>query len=145
MSETPPNTGPSHETLKALAGMLPSLKKGLMDGSIRGKGKVSRPTAMCKVCGKLWDFVRSTVDSQPPMVRGENCDACTARLKAGMVAICNGSKYAFVESKGALADERGNVIQVSDATWRALEKQFTDAQHQQQGNVSPSDGNVAQN
>ncbi len=143
MSDAPQNTGPSHETLKALFGMLQSLKKGLKDGSIGGKGKVSRPTAMCKVCSKAWDFTFVPVESQT-MIRGENCDACAARLKAGMVAICNGPNYAFVESKGALEDERGNVIHVSDATWQALEREFSASQNQQ-GKASPTDGNVAQN
>jgi hypothetical protein len=141
MSDTPPNTGPSHETLKALAGMLPSLKQGLKDGSVCGKGKVSHPTAMCKICSKMWDFVRAPAGSDLPMIRGENCADCSRRLKAGMVAICNGANYAFVESKGALADERGNVIKVSDATWRAMEKEFSDAQMQKEKTANDSNEN----
>lgn len=121
-----PNNGPSSATLRFLRGFLPSLKKGLRDGTLRGKGKpgmVRKPRKMCKVCGLLWDYISMRADAQSK-VMGEFCLECDARLKEGMIALTWADKYAFVTSSAALNDYRGSIVHVSDHVWKAIEVNY---------------------
>jgi hypothetical protein len=59
MSEPPPNTGPSPETLRNLAGALPGFIKAMAKKKIIGKGipaGVRRARKVCKVCGLMFDY-----------------------------------------------------------------------------------------
>lgn len=141
MSEAPNIGGPSHKTLSLLRDLLPSFKKGIKDGTLRGKGKpgmVSRPRKMCRVCGKLWDNVMVRAGSNHP-VMADLCADCDARLKAGDIAITWRDKYMFAASKGALEDFRGSVLHVSDETWQALEFEYKDQVKTKTKEESPKD------
>jgi len=137
MSMTSPNPGPSSETLRTLRSLLPNLKKGLKDGSLRGRGKpglVTKPRKMCKVCGKLWDHIRVQSGTQTT-VQGDFCAECEPKLKAGMIAVVWQDKYAFVESGGKLEDFKGTILHVSEEVWKELEKQFNEKAKSNDGNT----------
>lgn len=130
MSETP-NTGPSRDTLRALKAFLPSLKKGIKDGSLTGKGKVSKPRKMCKVCGKLWDFMRVPTGSNT-LVAGDFCAKCDSMLKEGLLALVYADKFAFIVPPPELEDLRGTIVHVSLEVFRDIERKFK-AQEQKNG------------
>jgi len=108
-----------------LRDFLPSLKKGIKEGKLFGKGKVSKPRKMCKVCGTLWDHVRVTAETEVK-VRGEFCASCDVKLKAGMIALVYSDRYAFVRSKGNLDDFKGTLLHVSEHVMDTLEKHLNE-------------------
>lgn len=139
MSETPPNTGPSHQTLRLLRDFLPSLKKGIKNGAILGKGKVSKPRKMCKVCGKLWDHIRVTAGTEVKVV-GDFCGRCDGSLKDGMIALVHADKYAFVRSNGLLDDFKGTILHVSAHVMDNVERHINGEKNKVQPTAT-KDGN----
>jgi hypothetical protein len=136
--------GPSKDTLRLLKDFLPSLKKGLKDGTLRGKGKpgmIRRPRKLCRVCGQLWDYINMPAGSNSK-VTGELCVVCEPKLKSGMIAITYSDKFAFVESSsGDLADFKGTILHVSEPVWAEIEKQFKEKVNTK-ANKEQSENNV---
>jgi Zn-finger nucleic acid-binding protein len=127
MSEEP--AGPDRNTLKNLAGMLPSFMRGLAHKKSVGKGKsvrVPRATKMCPICADGYEKKNLPPDDRSnPEIK--NCPACQAQLDAGSAAFVCGDYYAFGMSP-QLADMAGQIIQVSPHVMEALKKEFN-AQH----------------
>lgn len=130
MSDQPPNTGPDRKTLLNLKAMLPSLFRGLADGSIGKRRKaarealmVARPRRFCTICGKMWDrtFVKPDADTE---IKPEQCAICEAKLKVGMIAFVCRDKFAFAESAGSLSDFRGQIVHVKPHVMEQIEAHF---------------------
>jgi len=113
-----PNSGPSAETLRALAGMLPQLKRAR-----RGKGKVRVARKFCKICGKLWDFINMPVGTKNMMV-AEYCLECDTKLKEGLIAFVQADNYVFARSGGKLDDMKGTVMHVSEHVMAELKRVY---------------------
>lgn len=118
-------TGPDRETLKNLAGMLPSFVQGMEKKRALGKGKavqIPRPTKVCKVCGLLFDKVMAA-PSKEMDIHPTYCDRCDKELKSGCTAIVCGDLFAFVTSS-KLMDKAGEVMHVSPNVMEAISKQY---------------------
>ena len=125
MSDTPPNPGPSHETLANLKAMMPSFIKGLQKGKIGGKGRPAlarRPRKVCPVCGLLHDHAMLSPYAELE-IKSETCATCGPMLKEGYAALVCGEKYALVKCH-ALADWAGTIKQVSPHVMEKVEKEF---------------------
>ena len=121
MSEQP--TGPDRNTLKNLAGMLPSFMRGLAHKKSVGKGKpvpAPRATKMCPICADGYDKKNLPADDRSnPEIK--NCPKCQAHLDSGLAAFVCGDHYAFAMSP-KLSDMAGEIIQVSPHVMKVLKK-----------------------
>lgn len=125
MSDTPPNTGPSHETLANLKAMMPSFIKGLRKKKIIGRGipaQIKRPRKCCKVCGLLFDHVMMSPSAELE-IKGALCETCEPLLNDGYAALVCGEKFAIIKSPG-LSSWAGEIKQVSPHVMEAVEKEF---------------------
>lgn len=115
-------TGPSPETLKNLAGMLPSFVKGLEEKRSIGRGTPVhlKPRKMCKVCGRMWDKVSTKEDV---LLEGAVCETCAAMFKDGCVALVCGDQFAFAKSE-SLKDLAGEIITIQPHNFEKIQKQF---------------------
>src|SRR5437867_4252931 len=92
------HTGPSPETLRKLAGMMPSFIKAMEQKRTRGKGvKVAAKKArkLCSICARLFDYTTTTQEIE--MTPGF-CELCDARLKEGYAAFVCADRFAFCKS-----------------------------------------------
>lgn len=135
MSDTPPNTGPSHETLANLHAMMPSFIKGLKKKAVFGKGRpaaVSRPRKVCKVCGLLHDHAMLSPTAELE-IKSDLCETCGPMLKDGYAALVCGEKYAIIKCD-ALKDWAGTIKQVSPNVMDAVEKNISESKTRINGN-----------
>jgi hypothetical protein len=133
--------GPSDETLKRLAGMLPSFTKGVIERKASGKGRkvgtpnvVVRPTKVCTICLTTFDFKETPEDSR---LTGENCVRCASLLREGYIAFTSGKRFAFAKSE-RMKDLAGTVVKLSAEVFDKLEAHYKDEwktnEQQSQGN-----------
>lgn len=125
MSDTPPNIGPSHETLAKLAGMIPSFMRSMKKQKIVGRGtpvRISRPRKVCKVCGLLYDHAMLP-PSDDIEIKPEFCATCGPLMEQGHTALVCGDKYAIVYFQGT-TQFMGSIVFVKESTMEAIEKEF---------------------
>lgn len=118
-------TGPNPETLKALAGMMPSFAQGVVEGKLKGKGvKVGPPpqypTKICVICATTFDFI--TGGGERVLLKG-HCPRCQKFLDEGNTAFVHGDEFMFAKSE-SLKDMAGKVVRVKPETFAALKKQY---------------------
>ena len=126
MSDTAPNTGPSHETLAKRKAMMPSFIKGIAQKTAVGKGRpalISRPRKVCKVCGLLYDHAMLSPTAELE-IKSDLCKTCGPLLKVGYVALVCGEKYALVKCQKYLESWSGTIKQVSPNVMESVEKEF---------------------
>lgn len=125
MSSNP--EGPNPENLKHVAGMFPSMMKGLKEGSTHGKGRrvslnTTRATKLCKICSKGFDLASVGPDS--PLMPGI-CESCDAQIKDGYTALIAGDMYAFVKlSSEKYSDLVGQIVPISPQNMEKVQKEF---------------------
>lgn len=123
MSDQPP--GPSRDTLKNLAGMLPSFTMAMKGKKITGKGaplKILRPRKVCPVCGDLYDKVMLPPNADLAL-EPKNCERCQGLLDEKWTAFTCGENYAFARSPG-LVSMAGQMVQISPSVFEQLAKEF---------------------
>jgi|ERR1043166_194533 hypothetical protein len=115
--------GPDPDTLRKLAGMMPSFIAGMEQKRARGKGvKVVARKArrICSICARLFDYAETT--EEITMGTG-HCELCAAKLKEGYAALVCADRFAFVKSE-RLKDLAGTVEQVSPEVMAEVEKHY---------------------
>lgn len=121
--------GPNPENLKHVAGMFPSMMKGLKEGSTRGKGRrifpsVTQPTKRCKICGKELDIASlSPVSSRIPTL----CQQCDGLLKEGYTALVAGDMHANMYAFVKLNTDKelaGQIVPISPQNMEKVQKEF---------------------
>jgi hypothetical protein len=88
--------GPSPESLRRMAQMLPSITAGIKERRIGGKGVSLVPTCTCDICGKAHNYV-STAKSVP-LPQSKTCNECLEEFKAGTCLKSKDGRFAFVTS-----------------------------------------------
>lgn len=120
------DTRPSTKTLRALAGMLPSMAKGIAEGKIGGKGiKVDQvPRKVCNICGASFDFSSGPKEEA---ILTESCERCQVQLKDGYTAFISeseaGKRFAFAKAE-SLSDMAGKIVSISPVVMEKLAEQF---------------------
>lgn len=121
--------GPNPENLKHVAGMFPSMMKGLKEGSTHGKGRrifsdATKATKRCRVCGKDFDIASARPDSS---VIPSVCEQCDKALKEGYTALVaedmHSKMYALVKlntDKGLA----GQIVPISPQNMEKVQKEF---------------------
>lgn len=123
MSDQP--VGPDRNTLRQLAGMLPSFMKGLAHKKSVGRGKpvpTPKATKLCPICADGYEKknLPPQDNTSPDIV---NCPKCQAQLDAGSAAFVCGDWYVFAMSP-RLSDMVGKIVHVSPHVMEALKKEF---------------------
>lgn len=123
-----PKPGPQRDTLLNLKAMLPSLFRGLKDGSIGKRVQqaklIRQPRKFCTVCGKAWDhtFVKL---GEETTTKPENCSKCDARLKDGETAlVCVGHDVYFSRMPERFSDMWGEVITVAPHVMEMIKREY---------------------
>lgn len=115
--------GPSEENLRKLAGMLPTMAEGIINGKIHGPepkgGKV------CVACTKIFGRVR-----KDNFKIRDVCPDCRKILEpGGVIFICDDNRMLAVKPKSnsaKIADAwSGRVVKVQNATMDKLYQEFT--------------------
>ena len=101
--------GPSYESLRRMAQMLPSMKAGVQSKKIGGGGVRLVPTATCDICGKAHRHVTTGRNAPPPTVA--TCNECLTQLEDGTCLKAPNSRFAFVKSSKLPV---GQIINVSN-------------------------------
>lgn len=101
--------GPSYESLRRMAQMLPSMTAGVQSKKIGGGGVRLVPTATCDICGKAHRHVTTGRNAPLPVVA--TCDACLNELKDNTCLKSPSNHFAFVKSPKL---PTGQVIHVSN-------------------------------
>lgn len=132
--------GPNLNTLRGLAGMLPTFAKGVVERKVSGKGaKVApskRPTKTCPVCFAAWDWQPIGVELGDEFATSSQvCSRCDGILKEGYIAIVCGGEYAFVKHDH-LIDMAGTIQRVKPETFEKLRGKF---KVQRQADTPPGD------
>ena len=111
--------GPDKETLRQLAGMLPSVIEHAENKRIlkTGSRSLSHPHRVCVICLKTFDFKRVA----PEKIERSVCEICNISLVEGYTAIICDDKYAFVRSE-ALADLAGKIVSVTGPQMARIEE-----------------------
>ncbi len=116
--------GPSDQTLKHLAAMLPAYAEAVASKKIGGKGRKEMPRVprqICPVCGTGADYGPMTKPLPDPV----NCVACQKDLDAGFIAFTCGDRYVIAKST-RLADMGGKIINLSPPVFDKLVKEYHD-------------------
>lgn len=87
--------GPSPETLRHLAAMLPGLVRGQRSGGIGKSGLKLVPTSVCSLCGKAHNFVGVKAPALPVSAP---CDACREQLTTSTALKSKDGRFAFIAS-----------------------------------------------
>lgn len=114
--------GPSNETLKHLAGMLPSYAKAVAEKKLGGKGRKEEarvPRKVCQVCGVGMDYG----PQKTALPEVSLCEYCKKELKDGYTAFVSGDRYVIAKS-ARLADMAGKVVKISPHVLEKLSKEF---------------------
>ena len=88
--------GPSHESLRRMAQMLPSMTAGVQGRKIGGSGIRLVPTATCDICGKAHRHVTSGRNAPLPVVA--TCNECLTQLEDCTCLKSADNRFAFVKS-----------------------------------------------
>ncbi len=143
MSDEKPRFGPSLETLRNLAGMLPSYAHGLIEKKIaKNHNPVVKevPNKICEICAVLFfdpaDKVESSIlevakpDPEiPPPLKSGVCPKCASVLAEGYTAFTTQTHYCFGKSS-KLADMAGKVVLIRQETMDKMRERF-DVQEKQ--------------
>jgi hypothetical protein len=112
--------GPNPETLKSLAGMLPHLANGILEGKVGGKGRSiapeKRPRKLCTICLARYDFATMGEDFLPT---SGICDRCQGLLDDGYIAFVCGGEVAFAKHPH-LADMAGTIQKINSETFEKI-------------------------
>jgi len=114
--------GPSNETLKHLAGMLPSYAKAVAEKKLGGKGRKEAPRvprSVCPICGTGFDFGPAVHNLPKP----DKCKSCEKDLAAGYTAFICDDRFIIAKS-ARLADMAGKIIQLSPPVFERLAKEY---------------------
>ena len=122
-----PQPGPQRNTLLNLKAMLPSLFRGLKDGSIGKRVQkaqlIRQPRKFCVICGKAWDHVFVKLGEETD-TKTEHCGKCAARLQAGETAFVCQDHFVFAIMPDRFSDMRGEVVPVSLHVMDQLQAQY---------------------
>ena len=124
--------GPDRQTLRKLAGMMPSFiqhqeqKRKTRAGTVR---RTMRPRKLCSICARLFDYVETTEEIS---MGAGHCELCAAKLKEGYTALVCADRFAFVKSD-RLKDLAGTVEQVSPEVMAEVEKHYVSEWRQADG------------
>lgn len=131
MSDRPEDHAPRFETLKSLSEQLPGMAAGVATGKIGNKGLKHLPTNQCKVCGVGLDFKWQKGLELGSLGEGL-CESCGRQLSDGMVAVTDGTVYAFIRHPD-LEKKAGQIMRVTTKTMMLLKSRMEEEKPKKNG------------
>lgn len=136
--------GPSEDSIRRMAQMLPSMAEGIKSKSIGYLGLKYAPTAVCAICGKAHSFVNVR---NPKLPTSAPCPECSRRLETSTALKSKDGRFAFITSPKFRV---GKIVVVKDEEMDRVQQRLRYDKHRQDVekvltdlHLLDSEGNVA--